>query len=161
MSMDKIAKETLKYLYHEYQKAPTVMYAIAPIVKKFKVNAIELSEYLLERGLIRERWVYPDDSVGCRITIKGIEEVDPVFVREKLSEVLGGLVDAGGARPLLDILEFNIAQYSLALDIVKQLEALKLVVLKHPRNTIVIELTEEGRLFYERSGSGHMTLMAY
>jgi hypothetical protein len=161
MNLEKIAKETLRYLFHEYQKGPTVIYSIAPVSKKFKVNAVELSDYLLERGLIRERWIYPDDSVGCRITMKGIEEVDPAFVREKLSWMIGGLMDAGGSRPLLDILEFRIAEYSVALDIVKQLEALRLVVLRHPKNSIVIEITEDGRRFFDRSGSKMMTLMAY
>jgi hypothetical protein len=161
MNLEKIARETLRYLFGEYQKGPTVIYSLAPIIKRHKIDSVILSDYLLEHGWIRERWVYPDNMVGCRITIKGIEEVDPVYVRERLSGVIGGLVDAGGSRPLLEILEFNLAQYSVALDLVKQLEALKLVVLKHPKNTIVIELTDEGRRFFEKSGRAFMTLMAY
>lgn len=161
MSWDKTAKDTLRYLFHEYLKAPTVIYSLTPITKRFKVDAILLSDYLLQNGWIRERWIYPDDAVGCRITIKGIEEINPVYVHEKLEQVIGGLAQAGGSKPLMEILENNIEEYSIALDIVNQLEVMRLVALHHPKNSIVIELTEEGRKFYERNGRALLTLMAY
>jgi hypothetical protein len=160
MTQEKIAKECLRYLFTEYLKAPTVIYTLAPIVRRHKLNAVEFSDFLLGNGWIRERWIYPDDTVGCRITVKGIEEVEPVYVREKLGQLIGGLVDAGGAKPLLEILEFKIAEYAISLDIVNQLDALGLVVIHHPKNSIVIEITDSGRKFYERNGRAFMTLMS-
>lgn len=161
MSIEKQAPYFLKFLFHEFLKAPTVVYSISPLAKKLKIDAVEMSDHLLQRGLIRERWVFPDNSVGCRITVRGIEEIDPVYVRERLSLILGNLVAAGGSASLLEILEDNLEEYSIALDIVQQLELMKLVRLQHPGNSIVIELTDEGRHFYERSNRTFLSLLAY
>ena len=158
--MEKAAKETLRFLYSEYLKGPAVIYTINSITKRYNVNAVELSENMLKNSLIRERWVYPGDIVACRITIKGIEEIDPVYVREKLRQVIGGLGDAGGTKDLIDILSYKIEEYSIALDIVKQLEELGFVKIRHPENSIVVELTEEGRKSYEKGSRTFFTLMA-
>lgn len=161
MGLERIAKEALRYLFTEYHKAPTVVYSITPIAKRNNINAIELSDYLLEKAWIRERWIYPDDTVSCRITIKGIEEIEPAYVREKLARLIGGLVDAGGTKPLLEILEFKLDEYALALDLVKQLEFMGLIVLQHPKDSIIIEITDAGRSFYERKGRAFMSFMTY
>jgi hypothetical protein len=162
MSIEKLANETLRHLFQQYLKNPAVVYSIQQVTKHHnECDAIQLSDYLLENSWIRERWVFPDNNVTCRITIKGIEHIDAVYVREKLSQVIGGLVDAGGERTLMDILEYKIEEYSIALDLVKQLEVMNLVELRHDGDNIVIVLTTEGRKFYERNGRSMLTLMAY
>jgi hypothetical protein len=161
MNLEKAARETLRYLFGEFIKAPTVIYVITSVSKRLKVDAIALSDYLLENRWIRERWIYPDDTVGCRITIKGIEEVEPSYVREKLGHLIGTLVDAGGSKALTEILEFNLQEFSISLDLVNQLESMNLVKVHHPKDSIIVELTEEGRLFYERDGRAFLTLMTY
>jgi len=159
--MEKAGRETLQYLFAEFLKAPTVVYSITPITKKFRIDPVSLSDYLLEKKWIRERWIYPDNTVGCRITIKGIEEIDKAYVREKLGLLIGSLVDAGGTKGLLEILEFNLKEYSISLDLVKQLESMSFVRLLHRRDSIIIELTDLGRHFYEQNGRAFLTLMAY
>jgi hypothetical protein len=161
MDLEKAGKDSLRFLFHEYLKAPTVVYSLAPITKRYRVDAVTLSDYLLEKGWIRELWVYPDDTAGCRITIKGIEEIYPVYVREKLEQLIGGLEKAGGSRSLLDILEGDIEEYAIAVDFVHQLETLGFVKVYHPKDTIVIELTPEGRKFYERNRRAFLSLMSY
>jgi hypothetical protein len=161
MTLEKIAKETLRYLFAEYLKGPAVVYSISPVTKKFNVDAVALSDYLLKNSWIREPWVYPDNSVACRITIKGIEEIDPSYVRSKLRQLIGGLGEAGGSKELIEILEFNIQEYSIALDMVRQLESLGLIKILHPKDSIVIELTDEGRKYYEKGSRTFFTLMAY
>jgi hypothetical protein len=161
MTLEKSARETLRYLFAEFLKAPTVVYSITQVTKRLKIDATILSDYLLEKGWIRERWIYPDETVGCRITIKGIEEVDKAYVREKLGLLIGSLVDAGGSKGLLEILEYNLKEYSISLDLVKQLETMQFVRLLHPKDGIIIELTDLGRQFYERHGRAFLTLMTY
>jgi hypothetical protein len=161
MTMEKAAREVLRYLFAEYLKGPSVVYSTAPVTKKFKIDSLELSDYMLMFDWIRERWIYPDGTFACRITIKGIEEINAAYVREKLRQVIGGLGAAGGSKPLVDILEYKLEEYSIALDLIRQLESLGLVAIRHPQNTIIIELTEKGRKFYEKGSSTFFTLMTY
>lgn len=138
-----------------------MIYTINGVTDRYRANAVEVSDYLLKNSWVRERWVYEGDIVGCRITIKGIEEVDPVYVREKLRQVIGGLGDAGGTKELMEILAYKIEEYSIALDIVKQLETLGFVKIRHPKSSIVVELTEEGKKYYEKGNRTFFTLMSY
>src|SRR5215510_13502641 len=115
MTLEKAARETLHYLFAEYLKGPAVNYTINGIAKRLHVDAVELSEYLLAKGWIRERWIYSEDVVGCRITIKGVEEIESAWVRERLRQVIGGLAEAGGSKDLLEILQQRIEDYSIAL----------------------------------------------
>ena len=159
--MEKAALETLRYLFAEYLKGPAVLYAINKVAERFGVDAIKLSDYLIQNSWVRERWVYSENIVACRITIKGIEKVDPVYVSDKLRQVIGGLGEAGGTKDLMEILSYKLEEYSIALDIVKQLESMGFVKIKHPENSIVIELTEEGRRYYEKGNRTFFTLMTY
>ncbi|MFZ6011320.1 MAG: hypothetical protein ACOYXT_13310 [Bacteroidota bacterium] len=158
--LEKSARETLRYLFSEYQKAPAVVYSINNIAKKYKADAVAISDYLLDHFLIRERWIYPDNVVTCRITIRGIEEIDPVYVHDKLSFILGGLVEAGGTKELMAILEHNIQAYAVAMDLIQQLESMALVEIFHTRTgNITISLTEEGRRYCEKANKSFFTLM--
>jgi hypothetical protein len=88
--MEKVSKAVLRYLFQEYLKAPNISYTINAIAKSYKTDPVAVSEYLQERKWIREPWVYQDDVVTCRITVEGIEEINPVFIRNKLKGLLGG-----------------------------------------------------------------------
>jgi hypothetical protein len=160
MNFEKPARETLRYLFSAYLKGPSAIYPIIPVTKKYRLDAIKFSDYLLDNHWIRERWVYRNDIVACRITIRGIEQIDPAYVRQKLQQVIGGLGEAGGSRNLVDILEVKLEEYSISLDLVKQLESLGLIKICHPKNDIVIELTEQGKKYYEKGSRTFFTLMA-
>jgi hypothetical protein len=161
MTIQKIAREVLRYLFSEYQKGPAVIYNITPITKKYNADPVAVTDYLIEQSWIRERWVYPDNAVACKITIKGIEEIDHVYVRAKLRQLIGGLGEAGGKKELMEVLAFNIQEYSIAMDIVRQLETMGLIKILHPKDTIIIELTEEGKSYYEKGNRTFFTLMSY
>ena len=160
-NLQKAANDILRYLFAEYLKGPAVVYSISPITRKYDINPVELSDYLLENGLIRERWIYPGDGISCRITIKGIEEVNPAYVREKLRQLVGGLGQSGGSKELLEILTYKLEEYSISLDLVKQLETLGLVKIRHPQGSILVELTVEGWRYYEKGSRSFFTLMSY
>jgi hypothetical protein len=160
MILEKAAKETLSYLFSEYLKGPAVIYAINRIARKYKIDPVEFSDYLSDHGWVRERWIYDNGDVACKISIMGIEQVNPVYVRGKLRQLIGGLGEAGGAKPLINILEHKIEEYSIALDTVRQLEHLGLIEIRHPQDTIVIQLTEEGKRCYTRGSRSSFTLMA-
>lgn len=161
MSLERATRQTLKYLFSEYQKGPAVMYPINDIAKKHHIDAVELSDYMMEKGWIKERWVYPGNKVSCKITIQGIEEIAPAYVRERLRNMIGGLGESGGSKALIEILEQKLQEYSIAMDMVRQLEQLGLIEVRHPDDTIVVELTDEGRKYYERGSKTFFTLMAY
>ncbi|HYG19122.1 MAG TPA: hypothetical protein VD816_09335 [Ohtaekwangia sp.] len=160
MNNQKVARGILRYLFKAYLKGPSIIYNINSAVQSNKVNVVNLSDEMLERAWIRERWIYPGDVVACRITILGIEEVYPTYVRTKLSYLMGSLADAGGSKDLMEILEYKIEEYSIALDLVKQLELLQVVEIRHQGDSFVIQLTDKGWLNYEKGRRTFFTLVA-
>jgi len=157
--MEKVARATLRYLFQEYLRGPSVSYAINHITDSYKADTVEVANYLSERNWIRELWVYQNNQVTCRITVPGIEEINPVFIHNKLKKLISGLVSEGGRRSLMDIFKNKIEEYSIALDIVYQLEKLKLVNIIHNHGEIDIELTPHGWKFFEKKDKPLFTLM--
>ena len=160
MSLEKVALSTLRFLFTEYKRGPSVVYHIQGIARKYNVDPLELSNYLLENSWIRECWAFSNDNVACKITVSGIEQVDPLYVRERLVRILGIIADAGGSKPLLEILEFKIEDFSIALDLVNQLETLGLAKIYNPDRTIIVAITDAGYRYYEKKGKHLMALMA-
>jgi hypothetical protein len=149
-------------LFSEYKKGPSVLYPINSAADKQHVDPLALSNYLLDQGLIRERWIYSSNTVACRITIAGIHKVDPQYVRTWVDQILGNLLRAGGARQLLEVLEHNVAEFSIASDIVNQMERLGFVAISNPDNSILVTLTAKGQTFAEQKKNElpNMMLMA-
>jgi hypothetical protein len=159
VNFEKPAREALRFLFAEYLKAPAATHPISIVAKKYKVDPDELGGYLMSQGWVMD--LYSGNTVACRITIKGIEEIDPIFVREKLKQVIGGLGEAGGSKELIDILSYRIEEYSITMDIIRQLENLGLIEVSHRKDSIVIQLTEKGRGAYQKGSRSFFTLMAY
>ena len=157
--MEKVARATLRFLFQEYLRAPSVSYAINHVTDSYKADAVEVANYLSERNWIREMWVYQNNQVTCRITVPGIEEINPIFIHNKLKKLVSGLVSEGGRRSLMDIFQNKIEEYAIALDIVYQLERLKLVNIIHDQGEIHIELTAYGWKFFEKKDRRLFTLM--
>ena len=158
--MEKVAKATLRYLFQEYLKGPTILYSINAVTDLYKTDPIAVSNYLVEKKWIRELWVHQNNHVACKITVEGIEEVNPLFIRNKLQKLIGGLVDGGGRKSLMEIFQNKIEEYSIALDIIYQLEKLGLVSIKHQGGNINIELTPYGWKYFEKKGKSLFTLVA-
>jgi hypothetical protein len=158
--MEKVAKAVLRYLFQEYLKAPNVSYAINAVTKSYKSDPSAVTDYLQARKWIREPWVCQNNIITCRITVEGIEEINPVFIRNKLKSLIGGLVEHGGRKSLMGIFERNIEEYSIALDIVYQLEKLGLILIVHSAGEINIELTAYGWRFFEKKGKSLFVLMS-
>lgn len=159
MNLEKTAREALRFLFAEYLKAPAVVHPLNVIAKKNRVDPDELGAYLAAHEWIMD--LFSGSTIACRITIKGIEEIDPVYVREKLKRLIGGLSEAGGSKELIEILSYKAEDYSVAMDIIRQLERLGLIEIRHPKDTIIVQLTEKGRGFYQRGNRSFFTLMSY
>jgi predicted transcriptional regulator len=157
--MEKVAKAVLRYLFQEYLKAPNISYTINGITSSYKTDPSAVVEYLEVHKWIREPWVYQNNVVTCRITVEGIEEINPVFIRNKLKSLIGGLIEHGGRKSLMGIFEKNIDEYSIALDIIYQLEKLGLILIIHAAGEINIELTAYGWKFFEKRGKSLFALM--
>ena len=157
--MEKVARATLRDLFQEYLRKPAVSYGINPIANSHGVDAVRVADYLAERNFIRELWVHEDGQVTCRITVAGIEEINPKYIHNKLKSLIGGLVVEGGRKSLMAIYQNKIEEYSIALDIVYQLEKLSLITIIHERGEIHIELTPYGWKFFEKKDRPLLTLM--
>lgn len=157
--MEKVARATLRYLFQEYLRGPAVSYAINSITDSYRANAVEVANYLSERNWIREQWVYQNNHVTCRITVAGIEVIDPRYIHSKIRNLVNALVNEGGRKSLMAVYQHKIEEYAIALDIVYQLEKLSLVNIVHDRGEIHIELTSYGWKFFEKKDRPLMTLM--
>jgi len=157
--MEKVARATLRYLFQEYLRGPAVSYVINHIADSHGANSVQVADYLAERSWIREQWVHEDSKVTCRITVAGIEEINPKYIHNKLKSLIGGLVVEGGRKSLMGIYQHKIEEYSIALDIVYQLEKLSLISIIHERGEINIELTPYGWKFFEKKDRPLLTLM--
>lgn len=157
--MEKVARATLRYLFQEYLKGPAVSYAINHITDSYKVNAQEVANYLSERNWIREQWVYQNNQVTCRITVAGIEEIEPKYIHNKIRSLITTLVLNGGRKSLMEVYQNKIEEYSIALDIVYQLEKLSLINILHQQGEIHIELTANGWKFLEKKDRPLLSLM--
>src|SRR5687767_6331587 len=157
--MEKVAKAVLRYLFHQYLKGPTVLYEINGITNQYKADPIVVSNYLSEKNLIREAWIHQNNVVTCKITVQGIEEINPSFIREKLKYVMNGLREAGGRKSLTEIFQHKIEEYSIALDMIYELEKLALVMIIHNQGSIDIELTATGRRYADQQGKSLLALM--
>lgn len=127
-----------------------MLYPINEICRKVDVDPVELSNYLLDKSWIRECWTYSNNIVACRITIKGIESIDPVYVRERLDSIIGGVADAGQSKSLIEILEYDLKDFPIAMDLVNRLESLGLVKIHNANHVIMVELTAAGLKHNER-----------
>jgi hypothetical protein len=159
VNLEKPAREVLRFLFTEYLKAPAATHSINGVAKKCKIDPDELGAYLISHDWVMD--LYSGSTVACRITIKGIEEIDPIFVREKLKQVIGGLGEAGGSKELIEVLSYRIEEYSITMDIIRQLENLGFIEVGHRRDSIVIKLTEKGRGSYQKGSRSFFTLMTY
>jgi hypothetical protein len=157
--MEKVARATLRYLFQEYLRGPAVSYLINHIAESYGADAVQVADYLAERNWIREQWVHENRQVTCRITVAGIEEVNPKYIDNKLKSLIGGLVVDGGKKSLMGIYQHKIEEYSIALDIVYQLEKLSLINIIHERGEINIQLTPYGWKFFERKDRPLLSLM--
>ncbi|HEX6890579.1 MAG TPA: hypothetical protein VF141_07800 [Chryseolinea sp.] len=157
--MEKVARATLRYLFQEYLKGPAVSYVINPITDSFGADAVQVADYLAERNWIREQWVHENRQVTCRITVAGIEEVNPKYVDNKLRSLIGGLVVEGGKKSLMGIYQHKIEEYSIALDFVYQLEKLSLINIIHEGGEINIELTAYGWKFFGKKDKPMLGIM--
>jgi hypothetical protein len=158
--MEKVSKAVLRYLFQEYLKAPAVLYSINAITDVYKADPIVISNYLMEKRWIREQWIHQDNVVTCRITVIGIEEINPLFIHNKLNFLVGRLIEAGGKASLTEILHRKIEEYAIALDIVYQLEKLGLIIILHEKGSIDIALTTQGWHYARKQGKSLLTLMA-
>jgi hypothetical protein len=95
-----------------------------------------------------------------KITVQGIEEINPSFIREKIKYMMDGLMEANGRKSLMEIFQHKIEEYSIALDMIYQLEKLALVTIIHNQGSIDIELTASGWRYAEQQGKSLLALMA-
>ena|SRR5688572_16349512 len=158
--MEKVAKAVLRYLFQQYLKGPAVVYQINGITTQHNADPIMLSDYMVEKNWIREQWVHQNNMVTCKITVQGIEEINPSFIHNKLKDLIDRLVRTDGRKDLMEIFQHNIREYSIALDMIYQLEKLKLVAVVHHAGRIAIELTPSGWRYAEQNGRPLLALIS-
>lgn len=158
--MEKVSKAVLRYLFQEYLKGPAVPYSINAITDLYKADPIAVSSFMMEKQWIREQWIHQNNLVTCRITVLGIEEINSIFIHDKLKYLITELVKAGGRKSLVEIFQNNIKEYAIALDIVYQLEKLELVTLIHEKGAIDVALTRQGWHYAENQGKSLFAIIA-
>jgi len=158
--MEKVAKAVLRYLFQQYQQEPAVIYSINGVTSLHKSDPVVVSDYLVERKWVREQWVYDNNTVRCRITIEGIEVVDPLFIHHRLKKLISALMDGEGRQSLMQLFHHNLAEYQIALDIVHEMTKRDLVTIHNIAGNIEVQLTSDGWRYSENEGKHLFTLMS-
>lgn len=158
--IDRVSKAVLRHLFQKYLEAPTVVYAINRITDLSKSDAIEISTYMMEKNWVREVWVHQSKIVTCRITVQGIQEINPSFITIKVKKLVTELMRGGGKKSLAEIFQYNIQEYAIALDIVYRLEKSGFITMAPEKGVIHVELTAAGWHHAERQGKSLLALMA-
>jgi hypothetical protein len=151
MSVQDAKREVLTYLFECYEKDDS-LYSITEIAQKHNIDQHELGKYLVERGLVKNQQYRPTAFI-CQITLDGIEEINPGYVREKMDEVIQALGESGSRGEVMEILGYEPKDYQKAFDLVKYMEARSLLKATQyfGGGSIVTELSLDGREYYEKN----------
>jgi hypothetical protein len=158
--MDQVAKAILRYLFQNYQKAPNVLYSINSITDSYTSDPIAVSEYLSERKWIREQWTSDNNDVACRITVEGIQAIDPHFIQNRVKRIVTELTSIHGRLSLDQLFQNNIKEYAITLDVIHEMKERQLVSVHHTAGKIEVELTTEGWRLAENEGKHLFILMS-
>lgn len=149
MNVKDATKEVLTFLFEGYENDNS-LYAISEIAIKHKIDQHELGRYLAEHGWIKNQQYRPKEFI-CQITLRGIEEIDSHYVRNKMDQVIQTLGESNTRMNIVEILGYEPKDYQKAFDLVKFLELKRLI--KDTRyfgsgNQIWAELSLEGWQYY-------------
>jgi len=150
MNLQETRKKVLNALYEVYMENPGGIMDVTSIIKEQGGDPYEIGSYLKDYDLIRDVRFGPG-MVHARISLAGIEEVKPGYLKEKTENVISALGLLGKA-DLMEILSFEQKDMIKARDIAGYLESNG--VIKQPMyglKEVIIELTLEGREYYENN----------
>lgn len=143
----------LYFLFNAYQNNPDEYVDISATAIDSGVSPLELVKHLMDNGWIRGQGENtPSQSVSCAITLKGIQQIDDVYVKEKYSEVFNGLGEGGGKGNATFFLDTVKPFYTLAADVAHELRDKGLITIKlesRHDNLLLIEFTSSGQAKYE------------
>jgi hypothetical protein len=152
MSLQQIKTEVLNQLFEGYQQAPGSLFDIGPVVQPYGANPHEIGRYLVQNGWVKNEQYLPQQFL-CSISMEGIMETVPEYVENQTSRIISILGINGGQHSIMEVLDLEPVQFQKAFDLAKYLETAGLVTAQYLHNDVLIELTLEGRDFYERNAA--------
>lgn len=114
----KVKKEILTYLFKKYKAdSGTKIYDVSNFINAHSFSLTEVGNYLLQNRLVKEA-VFKPNAFYAAITIKGIKEIDPEFLKVEFSKIIATLLLNGNKKSsLLQILELEQKDVQKAADI--------------------------------------------
>ena len=156
MTLSKPEHEVLLFLAARYKDDADHDYDVSDIIKKHGldpsagkeiVEKLKLAEYLKP-----DRFV-SGNEVKCAISMRGISQVDPGYVEEKILAVIKGLGAIGGFGNLMKILGYGRDQHQRGFDLANEMQNrdyIKLLYASYTQNVISVEMLLPGKHIYDR-----------
>jgi hypothetical protein len=152
MSLQTLKVECLKYLYQGYVLQPGSLYDISEICREHNSDPHEVGNYLLSNRWIKHQRFLPG-QFECSITMAGIQQVAPEYISQKKSAVVSTLGINSGSQSIMEILNFEPADFQQAFDIAKYLEKEGLITALYLPGDVQVELSQEGRDYYDNNAA--------
>jgi len=149
MDLQAAVKESLQLLYDDYLTSPGSLSYIGEIAEKHEIGKHQLGKYMQEEGYIKDQAFLPTDF-RCRITLIGINEIDPNYIPDMESKIISTLGTLGGRQDAFEVLDLEPKDDVRIRDIVSYLENKRMLenTMYGPQQ-IIIQLTLRGQQYYE------------
>lgn len=137
----------LEYLFEQYCLNPDKIFEVTDEIDTSIIDAVELTDQMISEDLIKERRIYPENRVGCTITLKGINSINHAYYNKLLLDIIEGLGNSNGRGDIIAILKLSHELHSIGLQFTNELKDLGYlhnIDASFKENFIMAELTESG-----------------
>ena len=155
MSKNQARQAVLKELYEGYLENPGTIFDVSKTIKEYGYDPIKFGDYLIDRGLIKNQRYYPGGILEAQISNAGIIEIEPNYFNDLSDHVVAVLAETN-QNGIMEILQWKPNQFIRAFDLAKYLENSMLVEATYLSNEVHLELTNQGRDYFNRSKSSFM-----
>lgn len=147
MSARDLNREILSQLFIHYREDPGVNHDISSLCAGAGSDAVMVSNGLRLEGLIKDEVYVQNGKVQCAISMKGIANIDPAFVENKINEVLQGMGEVNSIANVMNILKLEARDFQFGFDLANEMQNRDLVKLLYafqPGKVVSVEMTLEG-----------------
>lgn len=153
MALTNVESDILSFLFSKYKEDASTYYDIADILKKHTFDPGPVIEKLKHA-----EWIKPDifrtgKDFKCAIAVRGIMQINPAYIEDKILAIIKGLGDIGGFGNVMKILGYERSEHQLGFDLANEMQNrdyIKLLYASYTQNVISVEMLLPGKSIYEK-----------
>ena len=153
MALTKAESDILSFLFSKYKENASEYYDIANILDKHGVESGPFTEKMKHAEFIKPDIFKTGKELKCAIAVRGMMQINPAYVEEKILATLKGLGDTGGFGNVMKILGYDRDQHQLGFDLANEMQNrdyIKLLYASYTQNVISVEMLLPGKYIYDK-----------